>query len=146
MHKRITRYDQRFHQVVDLATVPGEGIVYCTLRDTMDRLEPARARLDVLPGVQAALYRDVYADDLWYLEVFSAEASKRNAALYLKEAYGFARVVGFGDNLNDLPLFDACDYRCAVANAYPEVLAAADEVIGPNTEDGVARWLAKLRG
>lgn len=32
---------------------------------------------------------------------------------------------------------------CAVANAVPEARVAATRVIGANTENGVARWLAE---
>jgi hydroxymethylpyrimidine pyrophosphatase-like HAD family hydrolase len=75
------------------------------------------------------------------LEAFSAAASKRNAVAYLREAYGYERVVGFGDNLNDLPMFEVCDVRVAVENARPEVKAAANHICGANDNDGVVRWI-----
>jgi hydroxymethylpyrimidine pyrophosphatase-like HAD family hydrolase len=87
------------------------------------------------------MYKDIYSDDLWYLEVFGETASKYNAVQYLRKQNGFDKVVGFGDNLNDLPLFAACDKCYAVANAKPDVKAKATAVIGSNDEDGVARWL-----
>ena len=59
----------------------------------------------------------------------------------LIENYGFEKVVAFGDNLNDLPMFEAADVRIAVGNAREELKAAADAVIGTNAEDGAARWL-----
>ena len=43
---------------------------------------------------------------------------------------------------NDLPLFQAADESYAVANAVPELKAAASGIIPSNEEDGVARWLA----
>ena len=54
--------------------------------------------------------------------------------------YGVNLVAG-PDNYNDLPLFEEADETCAVANARDEVKAAADHVIGANTEDGVALWI-----
>lgn len=53
-------------------------------------------------------------------------------------------VVAFGDMPNDLPLFVWAGYSFAVANAHPEVLAAADEVVPRNDQDGVARTLNSL--
>ena len=47
-------------------------------------------------------------------------------------------VLAFGDMPNDLPLFDAACWSCAVSNAHPLVLAAADEVVPSNDDDGVA--------
>lgn len=50
----------------------------------------------------------------------------------------------FGDNANDLPMFEVADECYAVANATAEVRARATEVIGSNDEDGVAHVLARL--
>ncbi|MEI3319169.1 MAG: HAD hydrolase family protein [Eubacterium sp.] len=43
-------------------------------------------------------------------------------------------------------MFHAADERYAVANAVPEVVSAADGVIGANGEDGVARFLRGALG
>ena len=87
-----------------------------------------------------AFYLDVY-DDSWYLEIFSHKASKSNGLRFLREEYGFDEIVAFGDNLNDLPMFEQADIKVAVENARDEVKAAADHIIGTNGEDGVAQWL-----
>jgi Cof subfamily protein (haloacid dehalogenase superfamily) len=55
-----------------------------------------------------------------------------------------ADVVGFGDAMSDLAMFGVVGHRVAVANAHPDVLAAADEVAAAVTDDGVARWLSAL--
>ena len=70
-----------------------------------------------------------------------AGATKANGARRLKEGLGCSSMVCFGDGLNDLPLLQAADHACAVANAVPELRAAADEVIPSNAQDGVAKWL-----
>ena len=49
--------------------------------------------------------------------------------------------MGFGDNANDLPLFEACDVCIAVDNATREVKDSADYVCESNADDGVAKWL-----
>ncbi len=53
-------------------------------------------------------------------------------------------VLAFGDMPNDLPLLAWAGTSCAVANAHPEVLAAATHVIGSNDDDGVAEYLERL--
>ncbi|GAA5189436.1 HAD family hydrolase [Rugosimonospora acidiphila] len=54
-------------------------------------------------------------------------------------------VLVFGDMPNDLPMFGWAGWgRVAVGNAHEEILAIADEVIGVNDEDGVARYLDRL--
>ncbi len=139
--ERAALYQKGFLYTPDFARLSPEGVIFFTLLDTRERLDPVQEALSRLPSLTVTTYRDVYSADLWYLEVFSGEASKRNGALYLKETYGFDRVVGFGDNKNDLSLFEACDRAYAVENAREELKAAATGVIGPNTDDGVARWL-----
>lgn len=51
--------------------------------------------------------------------------------------------VAFGDMPNDLPMLTWAGHAVAVANAHPEVLAAADEVTASNDDDGVAQVLAR---
>ena len=55
-------------------------------------------------------------------------------------------VVAFGDMPNDLPMLAWAGTSWAMANAHPEVLAAADHVAPAHTEDGVARVVEALLG
>ena len=86
-------------------------------------------------------YEDVYRKGMWFIEITSRYANKALAAKRLKELTGADRVVAFGDNHNDLPLFSVADLKIAVSNATDEVKAAADIIISANTEDGVAKYL-----
>lgn len=54
-------------------------------------------------------------------------------------------VVAVGDMLNDLPMLAWAGTAAAVANAHPEVLAVADEILPSNDEEGVAALLERLR-
>lgn len=62
---------------------------------------------------------------------------------------GPADVVFFGDMPNDLAAFEwvrgGGGRAVAMANAHPDVLAAASDVTTTNDQDGVAQYLAKLR-
>jgi Cof subfamily protein (haloacid dehalogenase superfamily) len=62
------------------------------------------------------------------------------------EALGIApdQVMAVGDEHNDLPMLAWAGTAAAVANACPEVLAAADWVIGAHHEDAVAELLESL--
>jgi Cof subfamily protein (haloacid dehalogenase superfamily) len=55
-------------------------------------------------------------------------------------------VMAFGDEENDIPMFEAVRFSAAPANAKDTVKARADLVIGPNTEDGVAAFLEEFFG
>ena len=87
------------------------------------------------------LYHDIFDESEGYLEIFTAGTSKARAIRELARKIGAQRVVVFGDNRNDIAMMQAADHSVAVGNAFPEVKAAASEVIGPNTADSVARWI-----
>lgn len=95
-----------------------------------------------MPGVKAQYYHDIYGPEVGILEAFADDATKANAVIALADRAGADRIVCFGDNINDLPMMHVADIAVAVENALPEVKEAADIVIGPNTSDSVARFIA----
>ena len=123
-----------------LADHADEKTVYFTTTGEYEKLLPVKQEIEHIAGVDIAFYLDVY-NGAWYLEIFSHKASKANGIRFIREHYGFSKVVAFGDNLNDLPMFEQADVKVAVGNARDEVKAAADYVIGTNDNDGVAEWL-----
>jgi len=86
-------------------------------------------------------YVDIFGADTGILEVFAPGVSKAAAIVRLKRIVDADRLVVFGDNLNDLPMMKIADVAVAVGNALEEVKATADEVIGRNDEDAVARFI-----
>ncbi|MGI6664550.1 MAG: HAD family hydrolase [Christensenellaceae bacterium] len=141
MEERRVRYNKPFQEVTSFADVPLEEIVFFTLLDAYEKIEQAEAALKGIAGIELSISQNVYQPELWYLEIHGDQASKKNGVHYLKEKYGFQKVIGFGDNLNDLPLFAACDTAVAVKNAREEVKAAADDVCEANVADGVVKWI-----
>ena len=55
-----------------------------------------------------------------------------------------ARILGIGDSINDLPMFEGCGLRVAMANAADQVKAQADYITLSNEEDGVGEALRRL--
>lgn len=94
-----------------------------------------------LTGVRAQFYHDIYGDKTAILEAFSPEATKAKAMRALAEMVGADRIVAFGDNVNDLPMMREADIAVAVDNAIDRVKEEADIVIGPNTDDSVAKFI-----
>jgi hydroxymethylpyrimidine pyrophosphatase-like HAD family hydrolase len=138
---RIERYRKDFELNEGLPKTPSENTVFFTLIDTKDKLQPVYDALQNTPEINLTLYKNVYSNNLWYLEIFSHEASKLTALAYLRQKYGFGKIVAFGDNHNDLPMFEASDTKVAVANATPEIKNLADDICESNDDDGVAKWL-----
>ena len=90
---------------------------------------------------QVMVYHDNFDPSEGYLEIFTAGTSKAGAIRNLAREVGAHRIVVFGDNRNDIAMMQAADHSVAVDNAFPEVKAAATEVIGVNTADSVAHWI-----
>jgi len=80
------------------------------------------------------------------LEISASGVSKATALARLCEQRAIARedVIAFGDMPNDLPMLAWAGHAVAVANAHPEVRAAADEITASNDESGVALVLERL--
>lgn len=54
------------------------------------------------------------------------------------------QVLAFGDNLNDLHMLQVVGHPVAPENARPEILALAETVIGPHTEQSVIRHMEDI--
>ncbi len=143
-NERIMKYDKKFTEVADLSLVAGKGIIYCMLREPKEKLEGLYRELSVVNGVKAEFYPDVYSDEYYMLEIYSENASKKEAVNYVRNAGHFDSVVGFGDNLNDQSLHAACDYFYAVENAHPQIKDIADGVISSNEDNGVAKQINEM--
>lgn len=141
--EREEKFGKKFTKVESYLDCIDYSAVYYSYSDTYEKLKPLYEKTKQIEGIRAEFYRDTYHPDFWYFEVCSENASKYNAVLWLKENYNFDKVVAFGDNLNDIPLFRAADECYAVENAKEDVKKHATAVIGKNTENAVAEFLNK---
>lgn len=136
-------YGKPFLKCDDFTEYTHSDVVYFTICDTFERLSPIKCEIEKNNALKFTFYKDVYHPEYWFLEIFSHNASKYNAVNFLKEYCSFDKVTGFGDNLNDIPLFEACDMKVAVENAKSELKNIADTIIGDNNSDSVALWIEK---
>lgn len=88
-----------------------------------------------------ACYYDIDDSSQGILDIYAPDTNKASAIKRLANDLGATRIVVFGDNRNDLSMMSIADHSVAVANAYDEVKAQADEVIGCNDEDAVVKWI-----
>lgn len=107
-----------------------------------DRVTQLAHRIREQVDCSVSCYPDILSPRRSLIEVFGPGVSKARAVRDLAERIGAERIVAFGDNLNDLPMFEVADMAIAVSNAFPKVRAKADLVIGPNSADSVARYIA----
>lgn len=141
---KVSAGQSRILFVDDVELLLEQGPVHRVVALDTDPARADRAELvlrDVL-GPVATVVRSLPT----YIEVASAAASKGQALRWLCRLWGIDPVqsVGVGDSGNDLDLLRAAGLGVAVANAVPEVLAAA-ALIAPSVSDcGVADLLGWL--
>ena len=111
--------------------------VMCFARDAAD--------LPAIQGALAARFPELVLTRSTpnNVEINHALAHKGEALRRLCDALGFGieNAMSFGDGLNDLTMVRDAGLGVAMANAAPEVLAAADYVTLSNDADGVAAAL-----
>jgi len=102
--------------------------------------------LDLTGPLLADLVAVTHSNGKGLIEAAAIGVSKATAvARVAASAHVMAdEVIAFGDQPNDLPLLTWAGTSCAVANAHPQVLAAASCVIASNDDDGVAQVLESL--
>jgi Cof subfamily protein (haloacid dehalogenase superfamily) len=86
-----------------------------------------------------------YSTDNGLVEIVPLGVSKATGVEEIARPLGITDddVVAFGDMPNDIPMLLRAGHSVAMGNAHPDVMAAADEVTAPNTDDGVARVLER---
>ncbi len=92
-------------------------------------------------GFHTSCYKDTYPPHSLWLEVFPSESGKAESIKKLKELTGADEVLVFGDNANDIPMFEVADRCYAVENAIPELKEKATGVIGSNERWGVPEFI-----
>ena len=142
--ERVNKYYKTFKQASFEEIASLNDIIYFTLIDVYDNLKLIYDRLKDDNSIDVTFYKDIYEQDLWYLEIYSRNASKYNAIRYLREKYSFEKIIGFGDNLNDIPLFKACDETYAVSNAFLQLKELASGIISENNSDSVVKHIINL--
>ena len=107
---------------------------------------PADATAQVAEAVRARFPEIAVTSTTWNnLELNIASANKGVALARLAAHLGLssANCIAFGDGRNDLTMIEAAGVGVAMANAHPDVRAAADDVTLSNDEDGVAAALVR---
>jgi Cof subfamily protein (haloacid dehalogenase superfamily) len=89
-----------------------------------------------------------YSTNNGLVEIVPLGVSKATGVEEIAKPLGISsdEVVAFGDMPNDMPMLLWAGLGVAMGNAHPEVLAVANEVTAPNSDDGVGRVLERWWG
>ncbi len=125
--------------------VESHQVVNMLVFDKIELIEEAYRQVQVIKGITATYYR-TREEGFGYMELYSSNASKANGIKALAKYADFEKIIGFGDNLNDLPMFKLADEAYAPANAVDEIKSIATGVIGHHNEDAIALYLKERHG
>lgn len=136
---------------LELVDDPSAGLVHQVVCLTFIareyELAPFAAELErVHRGqIRTQLYENAYSPGWHWLSVHDQRATKAIALRELCEtiAVPLANLTVFGDERNDIPMFEIAGRSVAVANAHPDVRACAHELIGDHETDSVVSYLER---
>lgn len=109
--------------------------------DKYEKIKGIYDELKKIDEISVEYYEDIYEKGCYFLEAYSAEASKANGIKLLSDYIEHDKLICFGDNLNDIPMFELADECYATANAVERVKEISTDVIGSCDEDGVALFI-----
>ena len=137
--------DPRLHWYSHPSQVLGTNILTLTVFVESDGWEELSSHLNQVENAQVSAFPARSFPGWYEVTVSHPQADKGKALAGLRQVCGtkWERVVVFGDDINDLPLFAAANHAVAVENAVQEVLSSADEVIRSNESGSVIDYLAK---
>lgn len=137
--------DPRFMEVGELESSDDEMTLALTFIGELDDLLPLKEEVSSVLGDKVNLHimKDYYIENQYFLEFSHPLASKcEGLKMWAKHMnVEIKDICIFGDNLNDLGLFEVGGQKIAVSNSHADILRIADTVIESNNEDGVAKFI-----
>ena len=125
--------------------LPIRGVFNIAAIGSAAEIDPLAVALRTVVGdaVELHVQPDTYhPQDMW-MDIAPSGGTKGTAVLALAARLGADRIVAFGDNFNDLPMFAVADESYAMAHADQRVQDAATATLD-DAPDAVARWLGEL--
>lgn len=133
--------DARFRPVERMEQLADGEPFQCAMFGREEQLTPLFEQLKALDYLYVSMIEDSYDKGWLWLSCARKDSNKAEGVNKLRSLTGCRRIVCFGDNHNDLPMFSVADEAYAVGNAVDEAKQAATGVIGSNVELGVAKYL-----
>lgn len=147
---RVANRDKRLRRVGDLTGVFGEKVISMNVMGKHDDVKCVAEVIEREVGdrLENFLFENPYSPGWWWLTIHDRKACKSIAIRELMELEGFGAgdLTVFGDNLNDVKMFQMAGRAIAVGNATDEIKGYADEIIGPNEVDSVVKYILKETG
>jgi 5-amino-6-(5-phospho-D-ribitylamino)uracil phosphatase len=142
---RIESGDTRLNYVDDMHSVLDQEVICFNVMERWEPLAELEQELRDTFGqrIHMYFYENWYSPEWYWLSIYDEQATKANALrqLLAEQDLSPEQLTVFGDQLNDLSMFELVGTALAMHNAHPAVKAKATQVIGANHEDSVVRYI-----
>jgi len=150
LHERQAAKDRRLKVDAKLEAALDEYILSMNIIERREPLAELASAIQAQFGeqFQMYLYENWYSEEWFWLSIYDASATKGHALKILAEElnFGMEELTIFGDNLNDLSMFQSDAYKVAVSNARAEILALSDKIIDTHHSDSVVKYILDKEG
>ncbi|WP_054026384.1 Cof-type HAD-IIB family hydrolase [Bacillus sp. FJAT-28004] len=140
--------DPRFGEMLLLECSDAFRTLIVTYIGLLHELEPLKDEVQRRFGNQVHIHlmKDQYIENHYFLEFSHSKANKKEGLKQWAELMHCMPedVTAFGDNLNDLGMFETAGTKVAVSNAHPNLIALSTLVVESNDEDGVAKYIHRV--
>ena len=138
-------HDKRLRRIGRLTDALTEKVIAFAVMGPKHKVQSLSQLLaERYPGrLENFLFENPYSPGHWWLTIHDQKACKSRALRTLLEMEGISpeRLTVFGDHINDIKMFQLAGHAVAVANAEELVKRHADELIGPNDDDAVVKYI-----
>lgn len=135
--------DPRFRPCDSIEDLYDGEVFYVTLINPKSPRETLDSFFSYSNGFSVNYQPDTYYDNYYWYEIFNKNASKASALKQLKEIIHADKVISFGDNYNDIPMFLVSDECYAVKNALDDLKRYAKGIIESNDHSGVCLFIER---
>jgi Cof subfamily protein (haloacid dehalogenase superfamily) len=136
---------KRLREIPNLAAALNEKVISLAVmgdKESVGEISEILAR--EFPGqLENFYFENPYSPGYWWLTIHDKKACKSIALKELLDMTGFKRqqLTVFGDHINDICMLKLAGHAVAVQNAEEQVKKTADQIIGPNDQDSVIKYL-----
>ncbi|MFM2485611.1 HAD family hydrolase [Celerinatantimonas yamalensis] len=141
INSRLANGDSRFRVTKDFSEIDNFKVIELMVVASRSQLDDYQVELSNEQRISNVFSEDIYCKDHYWLELTHANANKGNAVEALKEYLQLKNIVSFGDNHNDIPMFNSSNHSLAVGNSKKAVQKYAKGVIESNNDDAVVSYL-----
>jgi Cof subfamily protein (haloacid dehalogenase superfamily) len=140
---RLTAFDNRFIKDENYQKYKQEDCFFISILGTFNKMEHIYNILKSQDNIAVSLTQDAYHYNSWWVEIMPKKSGKGSALQYLRNLYKPEKIVCFGDNYNDITMFEEADYGVCVNNAVADLKNIANEIIGSCNDSSVAKYIER---